>query len=89
MSAKTGSANRKEHRKYDEAPRFDVSWHEHGPSLDYHFCREWDDDVGCYGTNPNHGMSFDAAKKTICEWHLAEAKRWGKLSFKSWAGLTP
>ena len=38
--------------------RLDIVWRGNDVSLDYHFCREWDGDNGCYGTNPDHGHSF-------------------------------
>ena len=66
-------------------PRFDLSYGEHGASIDYHFCREWDGDDGCYGTNTNHGMSFDEAKEAMAQYHEAEAARWRAIkSFKDW-----
>ena len=24
-----------------------------------HFCREWEDKGGCYGTNPEHGFTWE------------------------------
>lgn len=64
--------------------RFDVTYREHGPTLDYHFCREWDGDGGCYGTNPDHGLTFAQAKAEIVAWHEHQAKRWRGMSLKAW-----
>ena len=62
--------------------RYDISY---GPELGQveptpHFCREWESDgkeeVGCYGTNPNHGMTWRDACEYIARWHEQEAARW-------------
>lgn len=39
-----------------------------------HFCREWDDDEGCYGTNPDHGMTWKEARTEVADFHLERAK---------------
>ena len=73
-----------------EEPRFDVLWKEHWPSLDYHFCRGWEFDpttgkeVGCYGTNPDHGYSWEEAKAEMVRWHEEEAERWRKKTLTEW-----
>lgn len=69
-----------------ETSRFDISYREHGPTVDYHFCREWDDDGGCYGTREDHGFSFEEAKQAMIEWHRSEADRWAKMTLKEWSG---
>lgn len=56
--------------------RFDILYHEHGPSIDYHFCRSWDEDGGCYGTRDDHGLSFDDACEEMAKWHEQEAAAW-------------
>lgn len=57
-----------------KSSRFDVEYKGNGASLDYHFCREWDEDGGCYGTNENHGLSFEDACEEIAQWHEQQAK---------------
>lgn len=42
-------------------PRFDIIYDQDGAHIDYHFCRVWDQDGGCYGTNPDHGFLFREA----------------------------
>lgn len=49
--------------------RFDIHWHEHGPKIDYHFCRE----IGCYGTDPEHGYTLDEVISEIALWHENQA----------------
>jgi len=60
--------------------RFDVVY---GPQSDEavmyiepHFCREWDDEGGCYGTREDHGYSFEDACNQVAEWHEEQAKLW-------------
>lgn len=70
-------------------PRFDIVWDEHGCHLDYHFCREWTMDVhgneiGCYGTNPDHGYTFDEAKVEVAEYLERKAKEWRNATLKDW-----
>ncbi len=49
-----------------------------GPYLEPHFCREWENGEGCYGTNPNHGFSFEDAKREIIKfWENATPERLG------------
>lgn len=69
--------------------RFDVLYHSGSVTIDYHFCRSWDGDNGCYGTNPNHGRSWEEAKKEVADWHREQAKRWDAMSFEDWRGPTP
>jgi hypothetical protein len=57
-----------------KAVRVDIHYHEHGPSLDYHFCREWDESGGCYGTNPNHGFTLTDAAEHLARWHETQAR---------------
>jgi hypothetical protein len=62
--------------------RFDVIYRGDRVSVDYHFCREWDAEGGCYGTNPHHGCSFEEAKASVAEWHEDQAKRWREMTYK-------
>lgn len=66
-------------------PRFDIVHHDHGGlSIDYHFCREWDGDVGCYGTNPDHGYSFKEVAADMRRWHLEHAEYWATVTLEQW-----
>lgn len=56
--------------------RFDVVYRADGVSIEPHFCRSWDSDGGCYGTNPNHGLSAAEACDEVAEWHEQQAKMW-------------
>ena len=46
-----------------------------GPFIEPHFCRVWEQVdgrlVGCYGTNPNHGHTFEEAKAEIVKYWQA------------------
>lgn len=55
--------------------RFDVIYRG-GPSVEPHFCREWDEDGGCYGTNPDHGLSWTEACDEVARWHERQAAEW-------------
>ena len=54
--------------------KYDVCYPSNGiPRPEPHFCREFDMDedgnfVGCYGSNPRHGMTFEEAKQEVIEW---------------------
>jgi len=39
-----------------------------GPYMEGHHCRIWEGETGCYGTNPDHGFTFDEARAEIIEW---------------------
>jgi hypothetical protein len=54
--------------------RFDVSYTQHGIIIDYHFCRGWDDEGGCYGTNESHGLTLEDACEEAAKWHDNQAK---------------
>ena len=56
--------------------RFDVCYHKDHATIEPHFCRQWDEDGGCYGTNPEHGLSFEEACDQVAEYHEREAKLW-------------
>lgn len=56
--------------------RFDVTYGKGGVSIEPHFCREWDDEGGCFGTNPDHGLSVAEACDEIACWHERQAKMW-------------
>jgi hypothetical protein len=74
----------------DDVPRFDVSYGKDDARLDYHFCREWDDDGGCYGSNPSHGLAFDDAKEIVAQYYEARARAWRELTlaeFKRHGGV--
>lgn len=55
--------------------KFDVIFTQYGPRIEYHYCREWDDEA-CYGGgNPDHGLTFEEAKDEMIGWHLNEIER--------------
>lgn len=56
--------------------RYDVVYTAHGVTIDTHFCREWDENGGCYGTNPDHGLSHSEACEEVAQWHERQAKEW-------------
>ncbi len=56
--------------------RFDVVYNKDGCTIEPHFCREWDGDGGCYGTNPDHGYSFKEACNQVAEYHERQAREW-------------
>lgn len=58
------------------AERFDVIYDKNGCYLDYHFCREFDDEGGCYGTRDDHGFSFDEAREHIVDWYKQQVEKW-------------
>lgn len=69
--------------------RFDIRFDSGGPRPDYHFCREWDADGGCYGTNPDHGFSWDEAKAEVIRWHKEQIEYWAGLTEEAWSGVEP
>jgi hypothetical protein len=70
-------------RLTDAEPRFDVYFSDKC-YIEYHFCREWDDEGGCFGTNPHHGFSFDEAKAQVAEWYERQAKEWREMTLNEW-----
>ena len=57
--------------------RYDLLFGGDRMTIEPHFCREWDAaGNGCYGTNPDHGYSFDEACDQVAEWHEQQAKLW-------------
>lgn len=68
-----------------EKHRFDVSYRGDDVSIDYHFCREWDGDDGCYGTNTSHGMTFDEARAVVADHYARLSEYWRGLTYEKWA----
>lgn len=58
--------------------RFDIVHHSEHTTIEPHFCRDWDDQGGCYGTNPDHGYSFEEACDQVADWYAQEADLWRK-----------
>lgn len=56
--------------------RYDIQWEESGPKPIQHFCREWDERGGCYGTNPDHGYTWEEVREEIARWHADQAVYW-------------
>lgn len=55
--------------------RFDVILTSPAKShIEFHHCRSWDIDpdtndwLGCYGTNPNHGSTFEEARGELVQY---------------------
>ena len=60
--------------------RFDITFTRDGASIDYHFCKEEE----CFGTNEDHGYSFDEAKEAVTHYLEKELKVWGNMTFEDW-----
>lgn len=60
-----------------DLPRWDIEFKE-WPTVEPHFCREWDEDEGCYGTNPNHGYSWVEACRGIATELRRMAEVWDR-----------
>ena len=56
--------------------RYDVIYHSDHVSVEPHHCREWDEDGGCYGTNPDHGCAWGEACKIMAAYHTQQARLW-------------
>lgn len=52
--------------------RYDICHYGKHVAIEPHFCREWDENGGCYGTNPDHGYSWEEAKEQLISWHEAQ-----------------
>jgi len=58
-------------------PKFDVVYHKDYVTINYHFCRELDENGdGCHGTNPDHGYTLEQAIEIVAIWHENQAKLW-------------
>lgn len=64
-------------------PRFDITYFGN-PMLEPHFCRGWDGETGCYGTNPDHGLSFDEAKAEVISYHRKQIERWESMTYEKY-----
>lgn len=53
--------------------RFDVEYGPEGAKVVPHFCRDWDEEGGCYGTREDHGFSLEEAATMCAEWHEEQA----------------
>ena len=71
--------------KPDSKYRYDVSF---GNALrfpiDHHYCRDWEGEDGCYGTNPEHGSSWEEAKEEYIHYLKSEIEYWRKLTEKEY-----
>lgn len=41
-----------------------------------HFCRE----LGCFGTDPDHGYTWEQAREEVAKWHEEQAQYWRTLA---------
>ena len=70
----------------DLTRRYDVSYSMDRSPIDAHFCREWEGGEGCYGTNSDHGFSWEEAKQEHIKNLQAEITYWTKLTEKDFWG---
>lgn len=56
--------------------RYDILYSGSGITIEPHFCREWECERGCYGTNPNHGYTWEDACDQIAEDFERQAAWW-------------
>jgi hypothetical protein len=56
--------------------RYDVVYYADYVTVEPHFCRDWDETGGCYGTNPDHGYSIEEACEMVSDWYKQEADLW-------------
>ena len=60
--------------------RYDVLYNASGlkvsVDVDRHFCRAWIDGQGCYGSNPDHGLTWREATEEAAKWHETQAASW-------------
>jgi len=65
--------------------RFDVILDGRGTlRLAPHYCRDWDENGGCHGMNPDHGLSFEEARAEIVAWYEREAQDWREKTLAQW-----
>ena len=55
---------------------YDVVYRSDRVTIEPHFCREWDESGGCYGTNPDHGMSLEDACNEVADHYQRLADEW-------------
>lgn len=68
--------------------RYDVVYAGIAITIEPHFCRDWEPNesgefVGCYGTNPNHGYTFEEAKKECIKLLEKEISYWKNTTEES------
>lgn len=69
--------------------RYDVIYSQFGVYIQPHFCREFSVDEngklnGCFGMNPEHGYTFEAAKQQVIDSLLLEIEFWEKVTEKEY-----
>ena len=69
--------------------RFDVCSDGNNYWIEHHFCRNWSMDeagneIGCYGTNPDHGYTFEEAVREIIERYRQQIEYWSGLTIEEW-----
>ena len=60
--------------------KYDVVDYGHHLGIELHFCREWDEDGGCYGTNLDHGWTFEEAKQQVSMWYYDKHQEWEQMT---------
>lgn len=71
-----------------EISRWDVVYgpKEYECHLEPHFCREWDDKGGCYGTNPDHGFTWEDARAEVSKFYERLSKEWATKNESEYYG---
>lgn len=67
---------------------FDIVHHGTHVTIEPHFCRE----IDCFGTNPDHGYSFEDACEEVAKWHDMQAERWRSMTHEdavAWLDQSP
>lgn len=49
--------------------KYDVIYGFNEVSIEPHYCREWDDSGGCYGSNEHHGLTYEKAKIEVISFY--------------------
>ncbi len=64
--------------------KYDIVYVNGVAHIEHHYCREWAGYEGCYGTNPDHGLSWQGAKKQMIAYHQSEIDYFLKLEEKDY-----
>ena len=59
--------------------RYDVNFYKDHCTVTPHFCRDWDENGGCYGSNENHGYSWEDARANVIAFYEGQVSRWWGL----------
>jgi hypothetical protein len=84
---KIDSRSRSRYRR--PVTRYDLIYHKGHAYPEPHFCREWDETGGCYGTNPEHGIPFPEARTQIADFYQQLADSWRTIPEDNYDTLIP